>query len=79
MTIILLLFAYIVIPLLLRTALQLKMCNTRKQVNNQQQDLLFYHDHCRCRSCSCPWGAYIAANGFTERYVAIVQDLICTL
>ena len=73
MTIILLLFAYIVIPLLFRTAFQLKMCN------NQQRDLLFYHDHCRCRSCSCPWGAYIAANGFTERYVAIVQDLICTL
>ena len=73
----LLLFAYIVIPHLFITAFQLKMCNTNKQVNNQQQ-----HNKTCCSTMiaaavgpALALGAHIATNGSTERYVPIVQDL----
>ena len=68
-------FAYIVIPFLLRTAFQLKICNTSKQVNNQQQE------NETCCSVMIAAGpalaleAHIAVNGSTEGCVAIVQDL----
>ena len=73
----LLLFAYIVIPHLFITAFQLKMCNTNKHVNNQQQ-----HNKTCCSTMiaaaagpALALGAHIAVNGSTEGFVAIVQDL----